>query len=357
MEILCYGLSHHTAPVELRERFAVAQHQVGTTALQLSGMGALSEAVVLSTCNRVEFYVAASRADAGFRDIEQFVTARAGFLPERIHFYRHHSPDSINHLFRVVCGLDSMVPGESEILGQVKFAYRAASNAGATARMLNKLFQRAFNVAKEIRTRTSIARGSVSVGSVAVDLAQRIFGELDSCAVMVLGTGDTGSQTARALVSRGVKTLFVSNRSYEPAAGLAAELGGKALPFSQWQDHHSAIDILITSTASQSPIVNKHQLAPIMRCRASRPLFIIDLAVPRDVNPDVNEIEGVFLYDIDSLQDIAQRSLEMRRGEAAICAQMIGRHVDDFSRWMKLIAPQQTRGTNVPLDSPALRIS
>jgi glutamyl-tRNA reductase len=227
-----------------------------------------------------------------------------------------------------------MVIGETEILGQVKKAYAAASSAGATSRHLNKLFQRAFNVAKEVRTKTNITSGPVSVGSVAIDLAERIFGELAACHAMILGAGEMSEITARSLLSRGVERMIVSNRSPERAEALAAEMRGKAVPFSDWPRHLQEADILISSTAAPHPIVTPETVAQAMEVRPERPLFIIDLAVPRDVEPSVNAIDGVYLYDIDSLQAIARQGIEMRRREITACEALIERHVADFLHWL-----------------------
>jgi glutamyl-tRNA reductase len=227
-----------------------------------------------------------------------------------------------------------MVLGETEILGQVKKAYQAAQQAGATGRHLNKLFQRGFNVAKEVRTKTNITRGSVSVGSVAVELAEKIFGRLRDCHVMILGAGETSELTAGALQARGVKAIFVANRSYERAVALAGKMSGKALHFEEWQSDFHGVDILIGSTAAPHPVVTVEKLAPLMRTRPDRPLFCIDLAVPRDFEPAINDLDGVYLYDIDSLQQIADESMAVRRQEAVICEHMLSRHVAEFTDWL-----------------------
>ncbi len=349
MEILCLGLSHRTAPVELRERFAIPESHLSATALQLAQAPGVGEAVILCTCNRVELYVAVEEPARGFAALSEFV---AGFKlpgvaagtpqpmldPQAVlqgdAFFRLPTANSLRHLFRVVSGLESMVLGETEILGQVKKAYQAAQSCGATGRHLNKFFQRAFNVAKEVRTNTNITRGSVSVGSVAVDLAEKIFGKLADCRVMILGAGEMSELTAGALRARGVRTIFVANRSYERAAHLAELMGGKAVHFEQWQSEFKEIDILIGSTAAPHHVLTAKELRPIMRTRVDRPLFCIDLAVPRDIDPAVNAIDGVYLYDIDSLQSIAGQSMDSRRQELGICEQMIERHVVEFGAWL-----------------------
>lgn len=332
MHLLCLGLSHHTAPVDVRERFAISEIELGPTARALAQSAGLAEAVVVSTCNRVEFYTAARDAPRGLTTLREFVERRAGTLGHDAFVHLTHAA-GVRHLFRVVCGLDSMILGETEILGQVKLAYRAAQESSATGKYLNKLFQRAFNVAKEVRTNTNITRGAVSVGSVAVDLAEKIFGRLAPCTVMILGAGETSELTARALKSRGVKTIFVANRSYDRAVVLAREMGGAAVHFDAWQHNFREVDILIGSTSAPHHILHATQLAPIMRTRPDRPLFCIDLAVPRDIEPAVNDLDGVYLYDIDSLQAIADESMNIRRQELAACEQIIERHVAAFIEW------------------------
>ena len=334
MTILCAGINHHIAPVEVRERFAVANHELTDVLAGIRGIDGLAEAVVVSTCNRVEFYAASicpERALGGLRD---FLESRAGVTAP---LYHHDTPRSVRHLFRVACGLDSMVLGETEILGQVKQAYAAAADAGATSRTLNRLFQNAFRVAKSVRTETQITRGSTSVGAVAVELAGKIFGDLGHRRVMVLGAGDTSERVARSLVSRGVKTVIVSNRTFDRAAQLAGEIGGMAIHFDHWQNEFPDVDILISSTAAPHPVVTREKLEPMMRQRAGRPLFIIDLAVPRDVEPEVNRIDGVFLYDIDSLQAIATRSMAVRQREVEHCERIIDTHVVDFVGWLRRV--------------------
>jgi len=335
MEVFCLGLSHQTADVATRERFAFAEHEIGVCSGELGRRPDLGEALILSTCNRVELYAAAPDSAAGFASIEAFLASRAVLEPaDRRFFYRQHGPGAIRHLFRVVSGLESMVLGETEILGQVKKAYGIAAASGATARHLNKLFQRAFNVAKEVRTRTNITRGPVSVGSVAVDLAEKIFGRLSTCRAMILGAGETSELTARALMSRGAHGIFVSNRSFERALVLAEETRGEAIGFEQWHERFDDIDILISSTSAPHMIVTPEKLGHAMRKRGNRPVFVIDLAVPRDVDPAVNNLDGVYLYDLDALRDIAAQSMSVRLRELTECERLIERHVGEFSGWL-----------------------
>ncbi len=326
MNLFCVGLSHHTANVETRERFA--GHAETDCILRTAGC---AEALLLTTCNRVEVY-GASEQRVPTDEIARCLVRTIDNEPEEYAqpFYRYEDTRCVQHLFRVASGLDSMVVGESEILGQVKKAYESARASGAAGPCLHRLFQRAFRVAKQVRTHTDITRGSVSVGSVAVDLAQRIFGQLGNCKVLVLGAGETSERTARSLISRGVTDLRVSNRSSDRAEALARLVGGQAVRFDEWPEQCHEIDILITSTSSETPLLTPENLSAVLRNRVDRPLFIIDIAVPRDVDPSVNEMEGVYLYDIDSLQSVAEQSLALRRQQIAAAEAIIAKHIADF---------------------------
>ncbi len=336
MNLFCVGLSHHNADVEMLEHFGA---EVELDCLRRNS--GCAEAVLLSTCNRVEVYGVAE-ARVSTLDIARclnrkidppslsYGAASKHISPESAPFYRHENAECVRHLFRVASGLDSMVVGETEVLGQAKKAYEAARATGSAGKYLHRLFQRAFRVAKHVRTHTEITRGAVSVGSVVVDLAQKIFGDLRSCKVLVVGAGETSERTVRALVSRGVADLRVSNRSPERAQALAVAVNGRSVPFEQWPQQCAEVDILITSTSSAVPLLSQEKLAPILRERIDRPLFIIDIAVPRDVAPDVNALEGVYLYDIDSLQSIAEQSLATRRAQVAVAEEIISEHVSDF---------------------------
>src|SRR5207244_1734531 len=296
MNLFCIGLSHHTANVATREQF------VGSaTAESIVREAGCTEALLLTTCNRVEVY-AVSHKRISTDEIARCLMRKIDTDPHDYArpFYRYEAEKCVQHLFCVASGLDSMVVGESEILGQAKKAYESARKSGAAGPWLHRLFQRAFRVAKQVRTHTEITRGPVSVGSVAVDLAQRIFGQLSNCKVLVLGAGETSERTARALVSRGVNDLRVSNRSTDRAHELARMVGGRVIPFDEWPAQCREIDILITSTSSETTLLRPENLGLMLRDRLDRPLFIIDIAVPRDVDPSVNEMEGVYLYDIDS---------------------------------------------------------
>jgi glutamyl-tRNA reductase len=341
MNLFCVGLSHHQSDVATRERFG--GHLQTNCVLRDAGC---AEALVLTTCNRVEVY-AASAKRVSTDDVARCLARESDHDPHHyaVPFYRYEDEKCAQHLFRVASGLDSMVVGETEILGQAKKAYESARATGEAGPYLHRLFQRAFRVAKQVRTRTEITRGAVSVGSIAVDLAGKIFGELTRCKVLLLGAGETGERTARALVSRGISDLRVTNRSAERAENLARLVAARTVPFDQWQEQCPEIDIVITSTSSDQPLLTRAILEPIIRERIDRPLFIIDIAVPRDVDPTVNELDGVYLYDIDSLQSIADESLALRRQQMVAAEEIIAQHVAEFSESIR-------RGPNSGLTSP-----
>jgi glutamyl-tRNA reductase len=329
MNVIVIGLSHHSAPVELRERFAFVEAKIPDALKSLRDSGIADEAVILSTCNRVEIYAAtALTADAAVIELRGFLVSHDAFndnLGDQL--YSFAEPHSLHHLFKVACGLDSMVLGETEILGQIKTAYDLSLQHGHTGARLNKAFQRAFHTAKHVRTHTNIQRGSVSVASVAVELAEKIFNSLGDREVLVIGAGDTSEKTARALLSRGAKSIIVANRSFDRAQALAGELGGRAVSFDDWAGEFEKIDIVISSTAAPHHILDRAKLEPLMKTRRQRPLLLIDIAVPRDIDPEVNFLENVYLYNVDDLQGIANDYLKLRREEMARCEEIIAEKV------------------------------
>ena len=325
MPIVVIGLSHHTSPVTVRERFAFPDAKIPDTLHRLRESGMAEEAVILSTCNRVEIYAVTNQdARQAAHHVRQFLLDCHDYRePLTQEIYSLAEPHSVEHLFKVACGLDSMVLGETEILGQLKKAYDLALQHQHTGSRLNKAFQKAFNVAKQIRTETNIQRGSVSVGSVAVELAEKIFNSLADRQVLVIGAGDTSEKTARALLSRGANSIIVTNRSPERAVALAAELGGRAVSFDNWAGEFRNIDIVVSSTSAPHYIVDRARLEPLMKLRRNRPLLLIDIAVPRDVDPEVNFLENVYLYNIDDLQAIAADYLKQRQEEIARCEAIV----------------------------------
>lgn len=325
MPIVVIGLSHHSSPVEVRECFAFAETGIPAALKSLRETGGATEAVILSTCNRVEIYAFTQlEPRLAFAELQRFLVACHDYRePLTDEIYCLSEPQSLHHLFKVASGLDSMVLGETEILGQLKQAYALAHHHGHTGARLNKAFQRAFHVAKHIRTHTNIQRGSVSVASVAVELAEKIFSSLPERQALVIGAGDTSEKVARALFSRGVKNIIVASRSPEKAEALAREFSGRAVQFENWSHEFEKIDIAISSTSAPHHILNRAKLEPLMKRRKQRPLLLIDIAVPRDIDPAVNFMENVYLYNIDDLQAIADDYLKLRREEIVLCENII----------------------------------
>ena len=321
MELACLGLNHTTAPVEVRERFAVGTTGLGEASVNLLKLANSTEAVVISTCNRTEFYVAAENAQTSISFLESN-------LAEKVHgheepFYRFEKTSAARHLSKVVSGLDSMLLGETEIFGQVKQAYKAAHTAGSTGPILNKLFQKVFSIGKKVRTQTAIQEGTTSIGNVAVELAEKIFGHLKNSEVMVLGAGEMSRLTAQALVSRGAKSIIVANRTHERAVELAEEMKGRAVRFDDWLNVLKNVDVVISSTGAPHTIIHKEEIELVRRARKFRPLFLIDIAVPRDIDASVEEIEEVYLYDIDALEQLAEEAKTRRLAQIIECEKII----------------------------------
>jgi glutamyl-tRNA reductase len=323
MKIFVTGLSYKTAPVEVREKLAVRQAQLPCLGCRLKLNAGLEEVVLLSTCNRVEVYGATESWVAGkiFRIFQQLCPSDADVTP---YIYVKEGVAAAEHLFSVTSGLDSMVLGETEITGQVKKAYQAAQQAGLTGRVLNRSFQTAFQVAKKIRTGTAIGRGATSVGSVAVELAEKVFGsDLSDKTVMILGAGRMGEVCVKHLAKRGAKTVLVANRSVERAEKLAAEFGGRAVRIEDSASAMIEADILVSSTGSADIVLRREDLAKILPARQNRPLVLVDIAVPRDIDPAAAELPDVFLYDIDDLEAVVRENTKNREQELAMCQQII----------------------------------
>ncbi len=315
MELVVLGLSHKTAPVEVRERFAIEDGALTHTAGRARELGC-AESFVLSTCNRVELYAACTDAEAlGDRLSEVLATAGDGGALRR-HAYQHRGASAVNHLFRVAASLDSMVVGEPQILGQMKAAYETCRQAGLTGPALSRAVERAFKVAKKVRTETGVGRHSVSISSVAIDLARQIFGDLTSRVVALVGAGKMGELAARHLSNNGVAELLVVNRDFERAHDLAGRLGGHPRELDELPRVLVEADIVITSTAARGFLVNRKQMKRAMRSRKYRPVFLVDIAVPRNVDPSLNDLDNVYVYDVDDLTGIANENLESRRREA-----------------------------------------
>lgn len=336
MRFLVTGLNHTTAPVELRERLAIGQEALPETTRALLSEPGVKEAMILSTCNRVELLVSHNGFEPHLPDFlaSHFALDRSVLEP---HLYRYQDEEAVRHMFRVASSLDSMVVGEAQILGQVKQSWSVARELGAVKGPLDKLLQGAFSAAKRVRTETEIGSSSVSIASVAVDLALRIFGSLDGKKILIIGAGKMSELAARHLMQRGADSILVANRTWERAVRLAEQFLGQAIRFEELHTRAHEADIIITSTGSAQQIIGVPQAQEILHRRRNRPVFIIDIAVPRDVDPDVNRLEGMFLYDIDDLQSVAASHLVDRGREAERAEAIITEETERFRRRIRTI--------------------
>ncbi len=332
-EIFVVGLSFRTSPVALREKLAVPSAELAAAIARLKDEVNLDEALMVATCNRVEVYGVASDPSAAAR-ARSWLEKPLGAGALDGHTYEQSGKDAVRHAFRVASSLDSMVVGEPQILGQVKDAYAAASGAGGLGTLLDRCFARAFAVAKRVRSETGIAAGTVSVSSVACDLALGIFGDLSGKRVLLVGAGKMGESAAKHLAKQGAK-LFVLNRSRERAVELAAACGGEPRGMSELSSELGLADVAIASTSSDHFVVTVELMREVMRARRHRNLFLIDIAVPRDVDPRVGEMDGVFLYDVDDLGKVAQQNMAARKREAAAAEKIIDGEARDFELWRK----------------------
>ena len=305
MQLVVLGLNHKTAPVEVRECFSFSEEQVKQALKYFSGQEEFSECVLLSTCNRTELYAVVEAADEALPIMRQFLQRMAVNPPDaRKYLFFFTDEDCINHLFRVASSLDSLIIGEGQILSQVKRAYSLARDAENTSTVLNTLFHRAIAVGKKVRTVTHIAYSAVSVSYAAVEMAKKAFGDLTESNVLLVGAGQMSELTARHLVANGVKTVFVSNRNYKRAVELANKFQGIAINFENYIEAANEADIVITSTGAPHYMIRTKDVVRLMQQREGRPLIFIDIAVPRDVEPEVGEIHGVTLYNIDDLEAV-----------------------------------------------------
>lgn len=352
MNILLLGLNHKTAPVEIRERLAFTPTTLRSalthfdaihTQARLKG---INEGVILSTCNRLEIYALVRDPNVDQAAIIDFLSLACDIPPEAIsdHCYLYHNEKAIQHLFRVAAGLDSMVLGEPQILGQVTDAYQAAQSQGTTGTVLSALFRAAIHAGKRTRTETTISVNSVSISSVAANLAGQLLGDLSKQKVLLVGAGEMGAIAVRAFIKRGVSDITVTNRTYEKAMGLAQAWGGKATSFQQFPAVLAEADIVITSTSAPHTILRKELLAPAMTTRPNRPLFIFDIAVPRDVDSDVTEISNVHLRNIDDLQSQANKNTQERQAEIPKVERIVEEEANQFLEWFSSLGATSTIG-------------
>lgn len=340
-DIYLVGLNHRTAGVDVRERFALANH-CDEEHWALPCSGAVSEGMILSTCNRVEL-LAAGNGDVAGQMLDCWARARDAEAGElRPYVYIHKNLEAVRHLFSVASSLDSMVLGEPQILGQLKSAYRKAVECRATGVILNRLLHKAFSVAKRVRTETAVASSAVSISYAAVELAKRIFGDMHTHKALLVGAGEMAELAAAHLLHAGIDEILVSNRTFARGQELAEQFRGRALPFEHLTDHLTEVDIIITSTGSPEPVIRARDIRAVLKARKNRPMFFIDIAVPRDIDPDVNGLDNVYLYDIDDLKEVVEENLASRRDEAAKAADIVNEEVEFFSRWLTGLDAQPT---------------
>jgi glutamyl-tRNA reductase len=337
MRLLVLGVSHHTAPIDLRERLAFAAPDLGTAVTTLARDPAISEAVLLSTCNRTELYATCTSLEDGHDAMAGFLAAARAVSADdlRAHIYTRSEADAARHLFRVAAGLDSLVVGEPQILGQVKQAYASATDHHVTGALLNRLFHTAFTAGKRVRSETELAEGAVSVSYAALGLARKICGDLRHVSVLVIGAGEMAELTARHFAAQQPKKMVVSSRTGAHAEALAAEVGGTTVP---WADLDAALgqaDIVVTATGATVPILTRPRVHAALRHRRGRPLFLIDIALPRDVDPAVGADDDVFLYNIDDLQSVINESLARRTSETTRAETIVNQEVEKFMAWAR----------------------
>ncbi len=330
MQLVVLGLNHKTASVDVRECFTFSEDKIKTALNHLHEYEEISECVLLSTCNRTEMYAVVDDAEDGFPVMQQFLQRISESILDMEDFFFYVEEDCIEHLFRVSASLDSLIIGEGQILSQVKKAYSVARDVGTTSTVLNTLFNRAIAVGKKVRSETRIAHSAVSVSYAAVELAKNVFGNLSASNVLLLGAGQMGELTAKHLVGNGVKTVIVSNRKYERAVELAEQFRGVAVPFESFMKSAVDADIIITSTGAPHYVIRAWDVAHLMPKRQGRPIIIIDIAVPRDVEPEVAAIAGVRLYNIDDLEAVVESNVRLREQEAELAEEIIKKELEEL---------------------------
>ena len=336
MNIVVVGLSHKTAPVELREKVAFAPTAMEQPLQALMALPGVVEGLIVSTCNRVELYASCRDCEDGIIQLRRFLARQHGLPSEELepHLYHFQGEEAVRHVFRVASSLDSMIIGESQILGQIKSAYGYATEYKTAGLILNRFLHKAFSVAKRVRTETDVASNAVSISFAAVELARKIFGSLQDKSVLLIGAGEMCELAARHFLSAGVASVMVANRTFERAVKLAKEFGGRAIPFDDFPDHLHQVDIVMTSTGAPTFILGPKQVEEVIHQRRNKPMFFIDIAVPRDIDPRVNNLSNVYLYDVDDLQGVVQANLKERQKEARKAEAIIDQEIVQFQRWL-----------------------
>ncbi|WP_040950165.1 glutamyl-tRNA reductase [Gorillibacterium massiliense] len=359
MHILAVGLNYRTAPVEIREQFAIAAEEMPLALRELKMTTSVLECVIISTCNRTEIYLVVDRNQMCGHHIRAYMEKRFGVSREAFNPYLYFMEDgeAIRHLFRVSCGLDSMIIGETQILGQVRDAFLLAQREQATGTLFNRIFKQAITVGKRAQTETAIGENPVSVSYAAVELGKRIFGQFEGKTVLLIGAGKMSELTAKHLNAGGAEKILVVNRTAEKARELAGKMNGVAFSLEQLPQALAMADIVISSTGSQEVVISKEMVAAVLPARRNRPLFMIDIAVPRDIDPGIAELADVFLYDIDDLETMVAGNLEERRKEAAVIEKMIAEEYEAYDLWYRtlgvapVIQALQTKASRIHEDT------
>ncbi|MBO4301660.1 MAG: glutamyl-tRNA reductase [Desulfovibrio sp.] len=340
-DIVLVGLNHRSAGVDVRERFALTEH-CDPEHWAVPCTGPIRESVILSTCNRVELLAAGKGDVAGQmqRDWAQARHATPAELAPYVYVYKNR--EAIRHLFSVASSLDSMVIGEPQILGQLKTAYRKAVSSHSTGAILNRLLHKAFSVAKRVRTETSVASSAVSISYAAVELAKRIFGDMHAHNAMLVGAGEMAELAAKHLLQAGISEILVANRTFSRGQDLARQFSGRVIPFEKMTAYLTEVDIIITSTAAQESLIRARDIRTVLKIRKNRPMFFIDIAVPRNIDPDVNGLDNVYLYDIDDLREVVEENQAIRRDEALKANDIVNEEVEHFTAWLTSLDVQPT---------------
>ena len=336
MNIIVVGLSHKTAAVEIREKVAFAPTQMEKPLSAVVALPDITEAVIVSTCNRVEIYATTRDVAGGMARLKRFLADYHGLELETLekHLYGYHGEDATRHVFRVASSLDSMVVGEPQILGQIKTSYGYAAEYKSSGIILNRFLHKAFSVAKRVRTETKIASSAVSVAFAAVELAKKIFGELSDKTVLLIGAGEMCELAAKHFINTGVRGVMVTNRTYERAEKLAQEFDAKPIRFDDLLDQLPKADIILSSTGAPHFIIREKEVEEVIRRRKMKPMFFIDIAVPRDIDPKVNDVENVYLYTVDDLNGVVATNLEQRKIEAAKAEAIVEQEIGQFFKWL-----------------------
>jgi glutamyl-tRNA reductase len=346
MNIHVLGLNHKTAPIDVREKLSFPQDTLAAALTELKGCDFVEEDVILSTCNRTEIYAAVEDLGAGLDSLKRFIAGAGSVSPRELesYFYSFSGKEAVRHLFRVAASLDSMIVGETQIFGQVKDAYVRAMEANTSGKRLNGLFEEAIRVGKRVRTETGIGKGAVSVSTAAIELSRKIFESLEGKKVLIVGAGKIGELTVKNLYSRGVLTVVVANRTFEKAVELARAFRGSAIRFEEIAQALKEADIVISSTSAPHYILKAQDIAAVMRGRNNNPLFLIDLGLPRNIDPAVNEVDNVYVYNIDDLAQVRDANIKDRMKEARKAEAIVEGCVEAACQRMRERAGPQSAG-------------